>query len=116
MAAASKSKKRENDLTDRLHGLGLRKQTARSIARSSLEVETQVSKQAREGLKELRSLLGEIDSLFGGEKPKRKAAAKKAAATRKRAATKRSVAAKKGARTRAKKKTRVESMVDAVKS
>ena len=94
-------KKNSQDLVRRLRSSGLRKRSAKLIARST-DGRRKPAKDARRLVDELGKLLSEADDRFRGGPAKRKAAAQKAARTRKRNAAKRSLAAQKGARTRAK--------------
>ena len=100
------AKSRADQLAERLHAQGLRKQVAKKVAdtvssaRSRSKTPTGVNKIVAD----LRSLASEIEDRAKGGPDKRKAAAKQAAATRKRNAATRSTAAKKGAQTRAKAK------------
>ncbi len=95
--------KKDKDLMDRLHASGVRKRVAKTLTDASSKTtgRRKPPKAAERALKELRSVVGDLEDRISGGPQKRKIAAQKAAATRKRKAAKRSAAAKKGARTRA---------------
>jgi hypothetical protein len=96
------AKSRNEDLFDRLRKSGLRKRVARTVASASHTADRRAPKPARRALKDLRSLVGELEHrLSGSPADGRKAGAAKAARTRRAKAAKRSQAAKKAARTRA---------------
>lgn len=91
----------DEDLFDRLRATGLRKRTARLIARGT-DGRRKPASAVRSVLDDLKRVAEDVEDRSKGGPSKRSAAAKKAAQTRKRNEQKRSAAAKKGARTRAK--------------
>lgn len=94
----AKTKKKNDDLFDRLRAAGLRKRVARAVSEGGGKGE----KAARKVLGDLQTAAEDVRGRITGD-TKRKAAAKKAAATRKRRAAARRASARKGAATRAKK-------------
>ena len=95
------TRKRDQDLFDRLHASGIRTRTAKLLA-DATDGRRRPAKQVRAVIKEMSKALSEVEDRVTGGPAKRKAAAKKGALTRKRNAAKRSASAKKAARTRAK--------------
>lgn len=91
--------KSDKQLYGELRGRGIRKKTARAVAKAADGGAR--SKIARRAVADLISAADEINDRLRGGPEKRSAAAKKAARTRKRKASRRSEAAKRGARTRA---------------
>ena len=92
----------DEDLFNTLRARGLRKKVARTVAEAAGRTtgRKKPPKAVSSALKDLRSLVGEIEDRATGKPARRKAAARKAAQTRKRKAARRSQAAKKGAKTR----------------
>jgi hypothetical protein len=91
---------RSQDLAKRLHATGIRKGTAKLMAKAT-DRRRKPTKRVEAVVEEMSKLLREVEDRAAGGPAKRKAAAKKAARTRAANAAKRSAAAKKGARTRA---------------
>jgi hypothetical protein len=93
----------DQDLFDKLRATGMRKKVARTVAQAAEKADGRGKppKVVRKTVKDLRSLVGELEDRATGGPEKRKAAAKKAARTRKQEALRRSEAAKRAARTRA---------------
>lgn len=91
----------DRELFDRLRARGLRKNVARMVAEAAPTRNGKAPKAVQRTVKDLRSLLEDLEDRAKGGPARRSAAAQKAARTRKRAATKRSAAAKKAAKTRA---------------
>jgi hypothetical protein len=98
----AKSKKKDEDLFERLRSLGIRKKTASDVARAMRNSTKPAPKAARRAIADLTGAVAEVQDRINKGPQKRKAAAKKAAATRAKKAKKRSDSAKKAARTRAK--------------
>jgi hypothetical protein len=92
--------KLNDELFESLRARGLRKRTAKLIS-SATDRRRKPGKAVQRALKDLDSLVKDVEDRISGGPAKRSAAAKKAAATRRRNARHRSDAAKKGARTRA---------------
>src|SRR4051794_36595202 len=91
----------DRDLFDTLRARGLRKSAADNLAKAFGRADkSPPDNGARRAVRELRSLVEDLEDRARGGPAKRKASAKKAAATRRRKAKERSEAAKKAARTR----------------
>jgi hypothetical protein len=81
----------------------LRKRVTKEVSKYSRVSDGKAPKEVRDTIQHLRRLADELeDRITGGQKERRRAAARKAARTRQRNARARSTAARKGARTRAK--------------
>ncbi len=97
----AKSKKKDQDLFDRLRSLGVRKTTAKKASEAIRNSSKPAPKAARRAVGDLIGAVSELQNKMNQVPQKRRAAAKKAARTRAKSAEKRSEAAKKAARTRA---------------
>ena len=91
------AKKADPDLIERMRAAGLRRKFAETLADASDRTPDMVK--AR--VKDLTSLIEELEDRATGGPARRSEAAKKAARTRKRKAAERSAAARRGAKTRA---------------
>ncbi|MGH2887870.1 MAG: hypothetical protein ACRDPA_35095, partial [Solirubrobacteraceae bacterium] len=80
---------RTDELFTRLRAQGLRKRTAKLIARTT-DRRRKPAKPVQGALNDLKKLVAEAEDRLSGGPAKRKAAAKKAAATRRRKAARRS--------------------------
>jgi hypothetical protein len=101
-SSMAKSKKKDEDLFDRLRALGVRKGTARNASEAIRNSSKPAPKAARRAVGDLMGAVTELQNEMNQVPQKRRAAAKKAARTRAKKAEKRSEAARKAARTRAK--------------
>ena len=99
---ARDKKKKNEDLVGRLRSLGVRKSTAKKLAKPTGTSKKRPSGAAGKALAGLTTAVAEAQDRLVQGPQKRKASAKKGAKTRAANAEKRSRAAKKAARTRAK--------------